>query len=142
MGKTRKIFESQLADIATGDVISTTTNYITTHNETFFMGRTTVGLEWLFLFNNIVEMQLLILMLELEHPKNNYVIGFTGMQVKEAAQIMKVSEIHIRKCLSELCKNNFLKRLCRGNYLANPLCFYKGGSLTLKKRIEIYTNDK
>ena len=139
--KTRKICEIQTIDKDTGEIISTQNRYATYYSETFFMGRTTVGIEWLFSFNNITEMQLLVLMLELEHPKNNYVISFTGLQVTESAKILNVSEIHIRKSLSELCRNDFLKRLCRGNYLANPLCFYKGSSLNLKERVKIYLND-
>lgn len=136
----RKIFEKQEVDLQTGEIIKTTSHYSYGNVETFFMGRTTEGLEWLFDFNNLTEIQLLLIMLELENPKNNHIITFTGLQVTETAKILKVSEILIRKSIAGLVKTNFLKRVARANYLANPLCFYKGSSTSLVKRVELYNN--
>lgn len=136
----RKIFEKQEVDLQTGEIIKTTSHYSYGNAETFFMGRTTEGLEWLFDFNNLTEIQLLILMIELENPKNNNIITFTGLQVSETAKILGVSEILIKKSIANLIKANFLKRVARANYIANPLCFYKGNSSSLIKRLEFYNN--
>ena len=135
----RKVFESQTIDYETGEVKSVIIRTVSSDNENFFMGRTTEGLEWLLDFNNLTEMQLLVLMIELENPKNNYIINFTGLQVKETAQMLKVSEIQIKKCLTGLIKNGFLKRVARANYMANPLCFYKGGTNNIMKKYEIFS---
>lgn len=136
----RKVFESQTIDLETGEIKSVTTKFVSTNNENFFMSRTTEGLQWITLFNNLTEIQLMMIMIELENPKNNYIVAFTGLQVKESALFLKVSEISIRKCLTKLCESNFLKKICNANYLINPATFYKGGSYSIKQRIQNYND--
>ena len=60
------------------------------------------------------------MMVELEVPKNQYIIGFTKLQIDESAKILKVSTKTIERTLTSLVKNNFLVRVARGNYLVNP----------------------
>jgi hypothetical protein len=136
----RKIFESQLVDYETGEIKSVFTRSVIKDEETFVMGRTTEGLDWIKEFNNLVELQLLLIMLELENPKNDYIVSFSGLQVKNAAELLEVSEIYIRKSLTSLLNKNFIRRIYRGNYLVNPLTFYKGGTKVLKHKTKIYFN--
>ena len=138
----RKIFERQIVDQETGEMIKIASEYVSKNNETFFMGRTTEGIEWLLKFNNLTEVQLLILMIELENIKNNYIISFHKMQVQESAKILSVSEITIRKSIANLVTNDFLVRVERGEFLANPLTFYKGGSIQLKSKLKEYNSVK
>ncbi len=137
MGK-RKIFEKQTVDVQTGELISTTAEYVSDNRERFFMGRTTEGIEWMFKFKNLTELQLLIMMMELESQKNRNIITFTNMQVKEAAEIIGVSEAMITKCITNLIKADFLTRVSKSNYLANPLTFYKGGTKELPIKYKTY----
>lgn len=132
----RKIFEKQVVDVQTGELLSTTSEYVSENTERFFMGRTTEGIEWLLNFNNLTEVQLFLMMIELENPKNKYIIPFSKLQVEESSQILKMSEAMVRKCLTNLVKNNFLARVCSGNYIANPLTFYQGGTKTLKEKVK------
>jgi predicted transcriptional regulator len=93
-------------------------------------------------FKNLTEIQLLILMLELENYNNKNIISFTKLQTEEAAKILNVAEITIKKCLQSLIANDFLVRVSRSNYLANPLTFYKGGTNELKNKLTSYNSVK
>ena len=138
----RKIFERQTVDVNTGEIVKVTSEYVRRNEETFFMGRTTEGLEWLLKFKNLTEIQLLILMLELENYKNKNVITFTKLQLQEASNILGVAEITIKKCIQSLIANDFLIRVSRSNYLANPLTFYKGGTAELQNKLRVYLDSK
>ncbi len=138
----RKIFEKQTVDFNTGQIASVDCEYVSDNMERFFMGRTTEGLEWLDGFNNITEVKLFLIMVEMSTPKSNYGIVFTSMQTKGCAEILKVSEGMIVKCITNLVKNDFLIRLSRSNYMANPLTFYQGGTKDLLKRNKIYQSLK
>lgn len=138
----RKIFERQTIDFETGELKISTSEYVSKNVETFFMGRTTQGLEWLLKFNSLTELQVFILLIELENIKNNYVITFTKLQLEETAKILSVAEITIKKVLQQLIKNDFLIRISKSNYLANPLTFYKGGTKELNEKHSNYQKNK
>ena len=138
----RKIFERQIVDVETGEIVRTTSEYVRKNTETFFMGRTTEGIEWLLNFKNLTEVQLLILMLELENKNNKNIITFTKLQLEETSKILNVAEITIKKCIQSLINNDFLVRVTRSNYIANPLTFYKGGTVELKSKLVAYNSCK
>ncbi len=134
----RKIYTRIDVDTQTGEVMKTSSEYVENNISRFFMGRTTEGIEWLLRFNNITEMQLLIIMLELEVPNNRNIVQFTKLQVEESSAILGVSEPMIKKCLGNLVKNDFVVRITQGNFLVNPYTFYKGGTSELRRRYEEY----
>lgn len=133
----RKIFESQLINVETGEIISTNVVKTGNHNEKFLFARTTEGLEWINDFKNIQDLKTLMYMVEFQEPKSGVII-FTSLQIKECAAFFKCAEKTVRNSISNLITTGFLKRIAPNNYYSNPYTFYKGGSKILLERIKVW----
>ena len=132
----RKIFEQQIVDRVTGEVVTTTTVKVDKDNETFGMHRTTEGLEWVFDFT-AAEFQMMMILSNLENNKSN-IIQFTELSRKHLADKFKVTRRHISRIILQLVEKDVLVKLTTDDYFMNPLYFYCGGTKSWKGRSERY----
>jgi hypothetical protein len=122
-----KVLEKQVVDFETGEISSITQTYLVKqNNETFVMGRTTDGDEWIFGLNAL-EIQLLFVLCTHKVHKSN-LISITKGFIKELSVKANKAEMTIELCLVELRKKNLIKQVRKGDYLINPITFYTGGS--------------
>ena len=133
----RKIYESQVINEVTGEIISTRTVTSRTDAERFLFARTTQGLEWITEFCNLRDLQVLMYLVEFQEPKSR-VIMFTKLQIDECAMFLNCTEKTIRNSISSLIRSGFLKRICSHNYISNPYTFYKGGTSGLQQSIDLW----
>lgn len=133
----RKIYESQVIDETTGELLSTKVVTSTKDVERFMFARTTEGLEWLTEFNSLRDLQVFMYMVEFQEPKSKIII-FSSLQIQECAKFLNCTEKTIRNSISSLIGTKFLKRLAMHNYISNPLTFYKGGTLGLHTSIQLW----
>ena len=132
----RKIFERQIVDEDTGEIVTTTTVKYGSDLEKFFFARTTEGLEWIREFRTLRDLQVLMYLVEFQEIKSDVII-FTSLQVKECAIFFGCSIKTVRNSISRLIESNFLKRIAKSNYISNPMSFYKGGTKGFKSSLEL-----
>lgn len=135
----RKIFESQIINEQTGEILTTRTIKSGSYNETFLFARTTDGLEWINEFKNLQDLRTLMYMVEFQEPKSGVII-FTKLQIEACAEFFKCTTKTIRNSISNLINTKFIVRIANNNYFSNPYTFYKGGSLALIERIKTWNN--
>ncbi len=133
----RKIYESQIINYETGEIVSTSVVKTEKHNETFLFARTSEGLEWLNDFKTLQDLKTFMYMVEFQEPKSGVII-FTKLQIENCAKFFNCAEKTIRNSIVGLIKRKFLKRIAANNYYSNPYTFYKGGSALLKERISLW----
>ena len=133
----RKVYESQIIDKETGEILTTHVVKSKKIDERFLFARTTEGLEWLTEFRNLRDLQVLMYLVEFQEPKSGVII-FTKLQIVECANFFNCTEKTIRNSISSLLKTKYLKRLARSNFISSPYCFYKGGSKGLINLIELW----
>src|SRR6218665_1287363 len=100
MKSRRTIFEQQTVDLETGEVKTVTTTSIKRNDESFVMGRTTAGFEWLKDLNAL-ELKLLMIMLDNKSRKDNTIPLTLG----------KVQDIALTLCLSSKSVKNAIRDL-------------------------------
>lgn len=129
----RKIFEQQIIDVTTGEITSVTQVTVSKFNETFVMGRTTDGLEWLVdLSGN--EIKLLMFLTEIEDLKTKLTY-LTPTIRKYLMERMKIGKNMLSKLIAGLEQKELLVRISNSEISLNPKCFYKGSSKDITKRI-------
>lgn len=133
----RRIYESQLLDRDTGEVITSKTVTSKVDNERFLFARTTEGLEWIQDFKNLRDLQVFMYMVEFQEPKSKIII-FSGLQIEECAKFFNCDAKTIRNSISSLINTKFLKRIAMYNYVSSPYTFYKGGTLGLRTLIDVW----
>lgn len=131
------IYESQKIDFQTGELV--TSHTIKTHKslEHFLFTRTTEGLEWLKDFQSMQDFRTFLIMVEFQEYKSGITI-FTGVQVKETADMFNCTPKTIQNSISSLIKSGFVYKIATSNYLTNPKTFYKGSSMDLKEKLLIW----
>lgn len=139
--KKRKVFEQQTIDLTTGEVIRDVKQFVTGNDETFFMGRTTEGLEWTKNIKTATDIQVLFVMLQFQNQKTNTII-FSPLQIEETAAFYGVTTKTIRNAINSLIANDFLVKIKSSNYIANPLCFYIGRSVDIPGKLMFYNSVK
>jgi len=128
----RKIFEKQIVDLETGEVVSEERHYKEDNNETFGMHRTTEGINWIFDFTGN-ELQMLIVLLELE-DNNTGIISLSPLKRKHLSNSFKKTDRYIREIITSLEKKKGLYKLSISDILLNPSLFYKGGTKIFKEK--------
>ncbi len=142
----RKIYEKQIVDTETGEVITSMSVSVSKFNETFLMARNTDALNWLYeLTGN--EIKTLVFFTDLEDlQKGENLTGetllsickFTPIERKRLASVLNCSDRFLRRIIASLEKLGWLIKLSNSDYLINPCGFYKGSSKELGKRIVEY----
>lgn len=135
----RKIYESQVIDETTGELLTSKTVTCKKDNERFLFARTTEGLEWITDFKNLRDLQVFMYLVEFQEPKSKIII-FSSLQIQECAKFLNCTEKTVRNSISSLIETAFLKRVAMHNYISNPYTFYKGGSLGLQTLIQLWEN--
>jgi hypothetical protein len=138
MKNRRTIFEQQTVDLDTGEVKTVTTTSLRRNDESFVMGRTTAGFEWL-VDLNALELKLLIIILDNKSRKDN-TIPLTLGKVTDIATELRLSVKSIKNTIRDLRLKNLVKEISTGVYLVNPTTFYSGSSTTWKKQYEEYNS--
>lgn len=127
----RKIFEQQIIDLETGVVTSVTQVTVSKFCETFIMGRTTDGMEWLNLFSGD-EIKLLIILTEMQDIKTR-IVHFTPVNRHYAEKMMSLKSNSLSKMIKRLEDKQALIRQSRTELILNPTYFYKGSSKEVLK---------
>lgn len=138
----RKVLEKQVVDMETGEIKSITTSYLSGNKESFVMGRTTDGDDWIFDLTAL-ELQLLFSLCSHKgNQKDNLVSITTGLKQELAIRSGK-SVKTIDNTLNALRRKGMIKQVRRGDYLFNPTAFYTGGTNNWKAMYDefIYAQD-
>lgn len=136
--KKRVIYEQQTVDIETGEVKTVTTSALRGNGETFVMGRTTAGYEWLKDLTAL-ELKLLLVMVDNKGRKDN-TIPLADGKIQDIALGLEFSVKTVKNALRELRIKKLIKEISRGVYLVNPLTFYSGGSNNWKNMYQEFQN--
>lgn len=134
--KKRKIFEQQTVDVATGEVVSVTTSTVSGNTESFVMGRTTSGYEWLTDLTAL-ELKLLIVLVDNKGRKDNTVTLSEG-KILDICATFDFSTKTVKNALRSMRQKDLVKQVSKGVYLVNPLTFYSGGTNNWKAMQEEY----
>lgn len=142
----RKIYEKQIVDTDTGELISLSTVSVSKFYETFLMARTTDALNWIYeLTGN--EIKTIIFFSDLEEiPKAEvkevvlYPCKYTLLERKRLAEILKCTDRYLRRVIQGLIDKGWLIKLTESDYLLNPNGFYKGSSKEIVGRIRKYND--
>jgi hypothetical protein len=129
----RKIFEKQIIDLDTGEITSISSITVSKFNETFVLGRTTDGLEWLRELSGN-EVKLLMFLTEMEDLKTK-LVHLTTNQREYLLECMKIGKVMLRRLIVQLEQKGLLVRLNNNEICLNPKCFYKGPSKEVVGRI-------
>jgi hypothetical protein len=138
MKSRRTIFEQQTVDLETGEVKTVTTTSIKRNDESFVMGRTTAGFEWLKDLNAL-ELKLLMIMLDNKSRKDN-TIPLTLGKVQDIALTLCLSSKSVKNAIRDLRIKGLVKEISSGVYMIAPTTFYSGSSATWKKQYEEFVN--
>lgn len=130
----KKVFERQIIT-SDGELLSSETIKIGSNEELFFFARTTQGLEWIKVFKELQDLQLLMVLVEYQDPKSGVAI-LTKLQIEEIASFFNKNEKTIRNSISRLIKVGCVYKIANCNYLVNPEMFYKGGTKHLAGKIK------
>lgn len=136
----RKVFEKQIVDLTTGEVVSEEVHYRHNSNETFGMHRTTEGVDWIFKFTGI-ELHMLVVLLEIE-TLNTGMVNLTPLVKKHLANKFEKSSRYIREVIASLESKDALVRVTGQDIVLNPSYFYKGGTKTFKNKMLMYSKFK
>ncbi len=135
MGK-RIIHEQQTVNFETGEVKTVTTSSLRGNEETFVMGRTTAGYEWL---KDLIalELKLLMIMVDNKGRKDNTIVLPDG-KIGDIAISLGFSTKTVKNALRTLRLKGLIKEISRGVYLVDPLTFYSGGTNNWKNMHQEY----
>ena len=136
--KKRIIHEQQTVDLSTGEVTTVTTSSLKGNDETFVMGRTTAGYEWLKDLTAL-ELKLLLVMVDNKGRKDN-TIPLADGKIQDIALGLDFSTKTVKNALRDLRIKKLIKEISKGVYLVNPLTFYSGGSNNWKNMYQEYEN--
>lgn len=140
----RKIYEKQIVDFDSGELISSTTVSASKFYETFLMARNTETLDWLYQLSGN-EIKAIVFFSDLEEiPKGENTTGHTIMYLckytmserKKLASILNCSDRYLRRLISNLEEKGWLIEVNKYEYLLNPAGFYKGPSKEVINRIK------
>lgn len=140
----RKIYEKQVVDFETGELISSTSVSASKFYETFLMARNTETLDWLYQLSGN-EIKTIVFFSDLEEiPKgeNNtgqvimYLCKYTVSERKRLASILNCSDRYLRRLIASLESKGWLIEVNKHEYLLNPAGFYKGPSKEVVGRIK------
>ncbi len=132
--KKRIIHEQQIVDLETGEVKTVTTSALRGNDETFVMGRTTAGYEWLKDLTAL-ELKLLMIMVDNKSRKDNTIPLAEG-KIGDIAVGLGFSLKTIKNALRDLRIKRLIKEISTGVFLVDPLTFYTGSSATWKKQYD------
>lgn len=136
----RKVFEKQIVDLQTGEVVSEEVHYNSNNNETFGMHRTTEGIDWIFKFTGI-ELQMMIVLLEIEDLKTG-LISLTPLTREHICHKFNVSDRYIREVIKSLVDKDALIKITSQDLMLNPSYMYKGGTKIFKQKYQTYLKYK
>lgn len=136
--KKKIIHEQQTVDLETGEVKTVTTSSIRGNDESFVMGRTTVGYEWLKDLTAL-ELKLMMIMVDNKSRKDN-TIPLTDGKIGDIAVALEFSIKTVKNALRALRQKRLIKEVSRGVYLVDPLTFYSGGTNNWKNMYEEYNS--
>lgn len=134
--KKRIIHEQQTVDLDTGEVKTVSTTSLRGNDESFVMGRTTSGYEWL-VDLTALELKLLMIMVDNKGRKDN-TIALAGGKVKDIGVALGFSVKTIKNSLRSLRLKGLVKEISRGVYLVDPCTFYSGGTSNWKNMYQEY----
>jgi hypothetical protein len=143
MSGRRNIFHSQTVDLVTGEVVELRRDWISKNGEMFGMYRTTQGLEWIIPFNE-KELKLMMLMQEYSDTGTSYV-ALSSKRRRDISSFLGFNSARsLTTVIGGLIAKDGIARvgLSNSDFMVNPLCFFKGSSRDIKKRIEKYNNLK
>ena len=134
--KKRVIHQQQTVDLETGEVKTVTTSSLKGNDESFVMGRTTAGYEWLRDLSAL-ELKLLMIMVDNKSRKDN-TIPLTDGKIADIAFCLGLSSKTVKNSLRELRIKKLIKEVSGGVYLVDPLTFYTGSTTNWKTMHEEY----
>jgi DNA primase len=142
MAKKKIIHEQQTVDLQTGEIKTVTTTSIRGNDESFVMGRTTAGYEWLKDLTAL-ELKLLMIMVDNKSRKDN-TIPLTDGKIGDIALSLDFSTKTVKNSLRSLRQKKLIKEISRGSYLVDPLTFYTGGTKNWKSMYDEFcsVNDR
>ena len=129
--KKRIIYEQQTVDVTTGELLTVTKSSIKGNDESFVMGRTTAGYEWL-IDLTALELKLLMIMVDNKGRKDN-TIALTGGKIQDIGIALNFSCKTIKNALRTMRQKRLIKEVSRGVYLVDPSTFFSGGTNNWKK---------
>lgn len=138
--KKRVIHEQQTVDLETGEVKTVTATSLRGNDETFVMGRTTAGYEWL-IDLTALELKLLMIMVDNKGRKDN-TVALAGGKVEDIGVTLGFSTKTLKNALRAMRQKGLIKEVSRGVFLVDPLTFYSGGTNNWKKMNDEYTSVK
>lgn len=134
------VYESQVVDNLTGEVLKTVKEFkIKQNSERFCM--VNMEFSWLSKFDNGTQFKVFFLLFEYENVKNNYVFVNETLK-REIAKEINLSVNSITLTLKQLVENDCLIRVERGVYQFNPDIIYQGGTATVNSKRLIYEGNK
>lgn len=130
-----KIFEQQIIDFTTGEVKTMTSVRSYNNDERFGFYRTTTGAEWVFNWTaNELQFMIYLSTFEDEHGA----IKYTSLVKKQLCTVSGKTDRFIRTVIKSLEDKNGLVKLTTTDLVLNPRYFYRGGTKTIKDKIENY----
>jgi hypothetical protein len=124
--KKRIVHEQQTIDVTTGEVLTVKKSSLRGNDESFVMGRTTAGYEWLKDLTAL-ELKLMMIMVDNKSRKDN-TIPLAGGKIDDIAHGLDFSVKTIMNTLRSLRIKGMIKEISRGVYLVDPLTFFSGGT--------------
>jgi DNA primase len=136
--KKKIIHEQQTVDLETGEIKTVTTSSLRGNDQTFVMGRTTAGYEWL---KNLtaLELKLLMIMVDNKSRKDN-TIPLTDGKIGDISVSLDFSIKTVKNSLRALRQKRLIKEISKGVYLVDPLTFYTGGTNNWKRMYDEYVS--
>jgi len=132
--KKRIIHEQQTINVTTGELLTITKSSLRGNDETFIMGRTTSGYEWLKDLTAL-ELKLLMIMVDNKGRKDN-TIPLTGGKIEDIGFTLNFSSKTVKNALRTMRQKGLIKEINRGVYLVDPCTFFSGGTNNWKKMYE------
>jgi len=129
--KKKIIYEQQTIDVTTGELLTVTKSSLRGNDETFVMGRTTHGYEWLKGLTAL-ELKLLMIMVDNKGRKDN-TIALTGGKIEDIGFALNFSSKTVKNALRTMRIKGLVKEISRGVYLVDPSTFFSGGTNNWKK---------
>ena len=134
--KKRVTYEQHLVDFETGEVKTSISKTLRGNDESFVMGRTTAGYEWLVNLTAL-ELKLLMIMVDNKSRKDN-TIPLTDGKIEDIAFTLEFSTKTVKNALRSLRIKKLIKEISKGVYLVDPLTFFTGGTNNWKSMYEEY----
>lgn len=136
----RKVFEKQIVDLQSGEVVSEEIHYHSNNAETFGMHRTTEGVDWIFKFTGI-EFQMMIVLLEIEDLKTG-LISLTPLIREHVCSKFDKSDRYVREIIKSLVDKDAVVKITSQDLMLNPSYMYKGGTKIFKQKYQTYLKYK